>query len=64
MVAGSQKVANEIRVNEAFERGSGPLRGFMGKNVREKDLQLFMDMPGEAPPKGVTRRPGVNDLMP
>ena len=45
-------VANEISVNEAFERASGPLRGFMEKNVREKDLQLFMDMSGEAPPKG------------
>ena len=44
-------VANEITVNEAFDRASGPLRGFMEKNVREKDLQLFMDMSGEAPPK-------------
>jgi flagellar biosynthetic protein FliP len=34
-------VANEINVNEAFERASGPLRGFMEKNVREKDLRLF-----------------------
>jgi flagellar biosynthetic protein FliP len=45
-------VANEITVNEAFERASGPLRGFMEKNVRDKDLQLFMDMSGEARPKG------------
>src|ERR1700686_4841141 len=45
-------VANEISVNEAFERASGPLRGFMEKNVREKDLQLLMDMSGEGPPKG------------
>jgi flagellar biosynthetic protein FliP len=45
-------VANEISVNEAFDCASGPLRGFMEKNVREKDLQLFMDMSGEAPPKG------------
>jgi flagellar biosynthetic protein FliP len=45
-------VANEISVSEALERGSGPLRGFMEKNVREKDLQLFMDMSGEASPKG------------
>src|ERR1700728_4318866 len=40
-------VANEISVNEAFERASGPLRGFMEKNVREKDLQLFVDLSGE-----------------
>jgi flagellar biosynthetic protein FliP len=45
-------VANEITVNEAFDRASVPLRGFMEKNVRDKDLQLFMDMSGEARPKG------------
>jgi flagellar biosynthesis protein FliP len=44
-------VANEITVNEAFDRASGPLRGFMEKNVREKDLQLFVDMSGEKPQK-------------
>ncbi len=27
-----------------------PPRGFMEKNVREKDLQLFVDVSGEAPP--------------
>jgi flagellar biosynthetic protein FliP len=26
------------------------LRGFMEKNVREKDLKLFMDLSGEPPP--------------
>ncbi len=44
-------VANEINVNQAFERASGPLRGFMEKNVREKDLQLFVSMSGEQPSK-------------
>ena len=44
-------IANEINVNQAFERASGPLRGFMEKNVREKDLQLFIDMSGEKPQK-------------
>ena len=43
-------VANEINVNEAFDRASGPLRGFMEKNVREKDLRLFVDMSGEKAP--------------
>ena len=42
-------VANEISVNEAFNRGSGPLRGFMEKNVREKDCGCSW-MSGEAPP--------------
>jgi flagellar biosynthetic protein FliP len=44
-------VANEINVNEAIDRASGPLRGFMEKNVREKDLQLFVDMSGDKPQK-------------
>jgi flagellar biosynthetic protein FliP len=43
-------MANEITVNQAFERASGPLRGFMEKNVRDKDLKLFVDMSGEKAP--------------
>jgi flagellar biosynthesis protein FliP len=44
-------IANEINVNQAFDRASVPLRGFMEKNVREKDLQLFVSMSGEKPQK-------------
>ena len=44
-------VANQISVEEALQRASVPLRDFMLKNVREKDLKLFMDMSGEPPPK-------------
>ncbi len=33
-------VANEISVNEALERSSQPLRAFMEKNVRDKDLPV------------------------
>src|SRR6202034_4373805 len=43
-------IANQITVNEAFDRASGPLRAFMEKNVSEKDLQLFVDMSGEKAP--------------
>ena len=43
-------VANEISVEQALERGGAPLRSFMQKNVREKDLKLFMDLSGEPPP--------------
>ena len=43
-------VANEISVEQAIARGARPLRAFMQKNVREKDLKLFMDLSGEAPP--------------
>jgi flagellar biosynthetic protein FliP len=37
-------VANEITAQQAFERGVIPLRAFMQKNVRDKDLKLFVDM--------------------
>jgi flagellar biosynthesis protein FliP len=37
-------IANEITTEQAFERGVVPLRAFMQKNVREKDLKLFVDM--------------------
>jgi flagellar biosynthetic protein FliP len=43
-------MANEISVEQAFERAADPLRGFMQKNVREKDLQLFMDLSREVSP--------------
>jgi flagellar biosynthetic protein FliP len=37
-------VANEIEPDQAFERSAEPFRGFMLKNVREKDLKLFNDL--------------------
>jgi len=40
-------IANQITTEQAFERSSGPLRDFMLKNVREKDLKLFVDMAHE-----------------
>jgi len=43
-------MANEITTEVAFERSSGPLREFMLKNVREKDLKLFVDMAREPQP--------------
>ncbi len=43
-------VDNQITVEQAFQRGSQPLRAFMEKNVREKDLKLFLDMAHEAAP--------------
>jgi flagellar biosynthetic protein FliP len=43
-------VANEITAEQAFERGSQLLRAFMQKNVREKDLKLFVDMAKETEP--------------
>ncbi|HWK94315.1 MAG TPA: flagellar type III secretion system pore protein FliP [Pseudolabrys sp.] len=43
-------VANEITTEQAFERGAAPLRAFMQKHVRDKDLKLFSDMTREPPP--------------
>ncbi|MEM9205485.1 MAG: flagellar type III secretion system pore protein FliP [Pseudomonadota bacterium] len=40
---------NEIEMDEAFERTTGPFRTFMLSHVREKDLELFMEMAGEEP---------------
>jgi flagellar biosynthesis protein FliP len=41
---------NQITVQQAFDRSTGPLRTFMQKNVREKDLQLFTDLAAEPRP--------------
>jgi len=41
---------NEISVEQAFERSSEPLKLFMQKNVREKDLALFSDLSREPRP--------------
>ena len=43
-------VNNEISVEQAFERSSEPLKVFMQKNVREKDLALFSDLSHEPKP--------------
>jgi flagellar biosynthetic protein FliP len=37
-------MAGEIQPAQAFERSAEPFRGFMLKNVREKDLHLFTDL--------------------
>jgi len=44
-------VNNEISVEQAFERSSVPLKSFMQKNVREKDLALFADLSREPRPE-------------
>ena len=59
-------IANEVTAEQAFERGSGPLREFMQKNVREKDLKLFIDMsaqPVPAKPEDVSLRVLVPAFM-
>jgi len=44
-------INNEINAEQAFERSSGPFKAFMLKNVREKDLALFMDLSRETKPE-------------
>ena len=44
-------VNNEIGVEQAFDRSSEPLKAFMQKNVREKDLALFADLSHEPRPE-------------
>jgi len=44
-------LAGQIQPQQAFERGSVPFRSFMIKNVRDKDLALFMDLAKETTPK-------------
>ena len=36
---------------QAVDKGAGPLKQFMLKSTREKDLKLFVDMSGAAKPK-------------
>ena len=61
-------VANQISVEDALQRASVPLRGFMLKNVREKDVKLFQDMSGEPLPAtpdatiAAHPDPGLHDL--
>ena len=50
--AGIQPLMNEeIELNQAFEKASGPFQGFMLSHVREKDLGLFLDLSGAERPE-------------
>jgi flagellar biosynthetic protein FliP len=44
-------IAGEIDAEQAFARSTEPLRDFMLKNVREKDLKLFVDLSREPIPE-------------
>jgi flagellar biosynthetic protein FliP len=43
-------LAGQIQPTEAFNRASAPMRDFMMRQVREKDLTLFVDLSREPPP--------------
>jgi flagellar biosynthesis protein FliP len=42
---------NEVELPQAFGQASQPFQDFMLSHVREQDLQLFLDLPGEAKPE-------------
>jgi flagellar biosynthetic protein FliP len=42
----------EIDQSQAVDRGAAPLKQFMLKSTRQKDLQLFIEMSGGPKPKG------------
>jgi len=44
-------IAGDIDAQQSFERASEPFHGFMMKNVREKDLQLFLDLSHQPRPE-------------
>lgn len=48
---------NEITTEEAIDAGIEPLRGFMLKQVKPKDLKLFMDIANIGPVKNVKEIP-------
>ena len=41
-------IDNQITEEQGFERASEPIRAFMVSHVREKDLQLFVDLAGKS----------------
>ncbi|MER2266588.1 flagellar type III secretion system pore protein FliP [Methylobacterium oxalidis] len=45
-------IAGQITQGQAFERASAPFKTFMLRNVREKDLKLFLDMAKVPTPSG------------
>ncbi|HYR85235.1 MAG TPA: flagellar type III secretion system pore protein FliP [Terriglobia bacterium] len=47
----------QIDQDQAIERATGPLKQFMLKSTREKDLQLFIEMYGGPKPKGPSDLP-------
>jgi flagellar biosynthetic protein FliP len=44
----------QLTTEQAFERGSQPLKAFLGKFVREKDVQLFVEITKSAAPRNAS----------
>jgi flagellar biosynthesis protein FliP len=50
-------MAGELDAEQAFQRSSEPFHAFMMKNVRPKDLQLFLDLSRLPPPEKLEDMP-------
>ncbi|MCW5681197.1 MAG: flagellar type III secretion system pore protein FliP [Xanthobacteraceae bacterium] len=50
-------IAGEMQPQQAFEKGAEPFRAFMLKNVREKDLALFIDLSRDQKPETAEATP-------
>jgi len=50
-------IAEQIGYEEAWNRGIQPIRGFMLKQMREKDLELFMELAHTPKPASVDQVP-------
>ncbi|MFD2925536.1 flagellar type III secretion system pore protein FliP [Halobacillus naozhouensis] len=53
----------EISLNEAYEEASIPMKEFMAKHTRQKDLALFMDYSGMERPESIQEIP-LTTLVP
>ncbi len=56
-------MANEITEEEAFSRSVKPVHNFMMRHVRERDLQLFLDL-SNAPPTATAEATPLRSLVP
>jgi flagellar biosynthetic protein FliP len=59
----SPLIARQITMEQAFTRGSDPLKHFMAEHTRKEDLGLFMDMSNAPTPQTVEEAP-LQDLVP
>ncbi|WP_128894229.1 flagellar type III secretion system pore protein FliP [Longirhabdus pacifica] len=57
-------ISGEITTyEELFEKAAAPLKDFMGKHTREKDLQLFLDFANAEKPENIQDTP-ITALIP
>lgn len=56
-------IAGEVEFTEAFESGSEPIHAFMRANVRDRDIELFLDLTESEPPETPEAIP-LNILVP